>query len=899
MMFLSSERCARGIAGTTESPCGSTRGCWSRYTAPPLGRAILPSVTAQYFRIFLWHVLRYLWRHPLLGLLNILSVALGVAVFLATQIANQSANRAFAASVDLLAGKAELEITSPSRQLPETILPRVTAAAEIAGATPLVHGFLPLRDFPGDYLEILGIDIFTNAPFRTFDPANFDASSFDIERWLGRPNTIAVSEEFVRQHSLKPGDKIRVRAAGREAELEIGFLMRKDDSFDPHFAAMDIGWAQELFGRRGELNSIQLKLRNPRERDAAIAALRPILPQDARVAAPSRRTEEVEKILGGFQLNLALTSLVSLFVGMFLIYNTVSASVVRRQHEIGILRSLGVTRREVRMLSLGEAIVLGGIGSFLGLLGGVALARVLTAAVSTTISSLYVLVSVRELALPPWMFGLAWGAGVASVILSAWFPARQAARQKPVEALHGGMRIERSELPSLNWLLGGLACLSVSAIFSWLALSTGPRWLSFVAAFGVIAGFSLLVPRLMFRLSRSAGDLCRARRSRGRKVRMETELAAANLRRALLRNSVTVAALAIAVAMTVGVSVMVFSFRKTVEAWINQTLLADLFITPAANEAFGDSAFFPPGAFEFLARHGAVETADTFRAVEVPMGETDVMVAVITGARREFQFFHGDRATLMRRFQEEPCVFVSESFARRHRVRENDVLPFATPEGPRSFAVAAIFYDYTRDQGVVYLSAANFVRFWHDNRVHSVAVYLKNGHPAEEVMEAFRSQFGGSGQFAIFSNQSLRKRIFEIFDQTFAVTYVLLAISIFVAVTGIFLSLTILIAERSRELAILRAIGGSAGQVRRLLFTETAMLGLVAAGVGLVCGLCLALVLTGVINRVFFGWTIHLAFPWRNLAWTPVWILVAAIIAAIVPAWRASRMELAANLRDE
>ncbi|MFZ1219901.1 MAG: FtsX-like permease family protein [Chthoniobacterales bacterium] len=856
-------------------------------------------MTQQYLRIFRWHVLRYLRRHPLLGLLNILSVALGVAVFLATQIANQSANHAFAASVDLIAGKAELEIASPTRHLPETVFPRVAAAPGISGATPLVHGFVPLRDFPGDYLEILGIDIFTNEPFRTVTPANFDASAIDLQRWLGSPNAVAVSEEFVRQHRLKQGDKIRVRAGGHDAELEIGFLLRKEDTFDPHFAAMDIGWAQELLGRRGELSSIQLQLENPQRREAAVAALRAIIPKDARVAAPARRTEEVEKMLGGFQLNLALTSLVSLFVGMFLIYNTVSASVVRRQHEIGILRSLGATRGEVRMLFLAEAMVLGGIGAFLGLLGGLALARVLTSAVSATISSLYVLVSVRDLALPPWLFALAWGAGVASVILSAWFPAQQAAKQRPVEALHGGTRIERSVLPSAGWLTGGLASVLAAALLSWLALSTGPRWLSFVAAFFVIAGFSLLVPRLMFHFSTGVGNAFRGYRARRRRVKMETELAAANLRRALLRNSVTVAALAIAVAMTVGVSVMVFSFRKTVESWINQTLLADLFITPAANEAFGDSAFFPREALQFLATHPAVETADTFRAVEVAMGESDVAVAAITGIRREFQFLHGDRASLVRRFHEETCVFVSESFARRHHVRENDVVELMTPDGPRSFPVAAIFYDYVTDQGIIYMSAENFVRFWRDDRIHSVAVYLKTGHRTGEVTEAFRAQFSQAGQFAIFSNESLRRRIFEIFDQTFAVTYVLLAISIFVAVTGIFLSLTILIAERRRELAILRAVGASAGQIRRLLLTETAMLGLLAAAVGLVCGLCLALVLTGVINRVFFGWTIHLAFPWKTLAWTPVWILAAALMAGIIPAWRASRMELADNLRDE
>ena len=380
-------------------------------------------VSAQYFRIFRWHVVRYLRRHPLLGLLNILSVALGVSVYLATQIANHSANRAFSATVDLVAGKAELEITAPAGHLPETVFPLTAAAPGVSAATPLVQGFVALRDFPGDYLEILGIDIFTNGPFRTFDPSNFGAGEFDLPRWLGRPGSIAVSEEFVQQHHLKAGDKIRVRIGTDDRDLEIGFLLRKEDTFDPHFAAMDIGWAQELLGRRGELSVIQLKLVNPGEREAVIAALRQSLPKDVRIAPPARRTEEVDKMLGGFELNLTMMSLVSVLVGMFLIYNTVSASVVRRQHEIGILRSLGVTRNEIRSLFLGEAVVLGAIGSILGLIGGLVLARVLVGAVSQTISSLYVLVSVREIALRPWTFVLAWLIGVGSVIASAWFPA--------------------------------------------------------------------------------------------------------------------------------------------------------------------------------------------------------------------------------------------------------------------------------------------------------------------------------------------------------------------------------------------------------------------------------------------------------------------------------------------
>ena len=225
--------------------------------------------------------------------------------------------------------------------------------------------------------------------------------------------------------------------------MEVGFILRSEGTFDSHFGAMDIGWAQELFGRRGELSAIQLRLTNQRDREKVVAELRKFLPKDAAVAAPAQRTEEVDKMLGGFELNLAAMSLLSLVVGMFLIYNTVSASVARRRREIGILRSLGVTRNEVRALFLGEAIVLGSIGAFLGLAGGLLLARLLVGAVAETISSLYVLVNVKQLALDPWTFVIAWSTGLASVVASAWLPAHAAANMEPARALHGGNCISK------------------------------------------------------------------------------------------------------------------------------------------------------------------------------------------------------------------------------------------------------------------------------------------------------------------------------------------------------------------------------------------------------------------------------------------------------------------------
>ncbi|MEP6685460.1 MAG: FtsX-like permease family protein, partial [Verrucomicrobiota bacterium] len=377
-------------------------------------------------------------------------------------------------------------------------------------------------------------------------------------------------------------------------------------------------------------------------------------------------------------------------------------------------------------------------------------------------------------------------------------------------------------------------------------------------------------------------------------------LAATNLSRALGRNSVTIAALACAVAMTVSVGVMVFSFRQTVKVWIDETLIADLFIAPASNEIVGPSSFMPPEALSFVEQLPGVEEVDTFREVEMPFRGGTIAVAVVRGTeRRRFHFLEGNGHSIMRRFYNEQCVLVSESFTRRHRVHEGDTLKFPTPTGTHQFTVAGVFYDYSRDQGVVFVSEKNFVRFWKDDRVNSIAVYLSKDGNADAVREAFRAKFGRTGEFAFYANRDLRARIFEIFDQTFAVTYVLRSIAVIVAVVGIFFTLTTLVTERTRELAILRAIGASAPQIRHLLLWESAMIGALASLLGLAAGVSLSFVLTSVINRAFFGWTIQMAFPWLALALTPGWIVASAIVAGWLPAARASKLSIAEAVRSE
>ena len=845
-------------------------------------------------RFFHWQVLRYIEAHRLLTVLNVLSVAVGVAIFLAIELANANASRAFAATIDVFAGKSHLEINAPANDLPEELFPAVQRTKGVTAATPLVRGLITLPDFPGEYLDLLGIDIFTNTPFRRFELTNFSAKTFDVTQWLGAGDLIAVTESFAARHQLHRGNSLRIQVNGNEQTMRIGFIMKASAlrELDEHFAAMDIGWAQELLGRRGYLTSIQLQI-DPRFDHATVRGrLREVVPANVEVGEPAQRSEQVDKMLSSFQLNLTAMSLVSLFVGAFLIFNTISASVVRRRREIGILRSLGVSPIQIGAIFVSEATVAAVIGTVLGLIFGTLLARSLIGVVSETISSLYVLISIRDVT-TPWATYLGAAAlGCTSVVLAAVVPARAAALIPPVAALHPEIESERHDRISRFWLAAAAVALAAAGICSFMALRTGPAWLGFIAAFFCLISASGVAPFVVSKLLQSIRGVLR--------LRLEANIAAVNLRRSLARNSVTIAALASAVAMTVGVGVMIFSFRQTVVAWIDQVLIADLFVTPASNEIAGPTSFLSSEVTSFFESHPAVKAVDTFREIELPFRRDRMTLGAIRAdGPRSFLFIEAQQAELMRRFRTERCVIVSESFARRYHIRAGEPLDIATPSGEVTLPVLAIFYDYARDQGLVFMSRKNFTQLFHDDRINSIGVYLERGANPKNISADFRKQFNGRGEFAIYPNRALRARVFEIFDQTFAVTSVLRAIAVAVAISGIFLSFLTLIVERSRTLALMRALGTSAKQIRRIVLWESVLVGVAASFLGIVSGLALSFILTSVVNRAFFGWTIQLRIPWSMLALTPFWILASAICAALIPAARAAQVNLAAALRSE
>ncbi|MEQ1852405.1 MAG: ABC transporter permease, partial [Chthoniobacteraceae bacterium] len=215
----------------------------------------------SFVRIFWWNASRYVRRHRLLALFNVLSIALGIAVYLAIRIANESATRSFEAGVDLVAGRAHLEIRG---DVDERLWPEIEREPGVASVTGVIEAVAVLPDWPGEYLRLVGIEALSGARFRTFEMRT-GAGRFDVERWLGTPGGVAVTREFATRRGLREGSELRAVVNTRSTTLKVLAVIEPGDTpaGDSRFAVMDIGWAQELLERPGRVSSLQVLLADP------------------------------------------------------------------------------------------------------------------------------------------------------------------------------------------------------------------------------------------------------------------------------------------------------------------------------------------------------------------------------------------------------------------------------------------------------------------------------------------------------------------------------------------------------------------------------------------------------------------------------------------------------------
>ncbi|RME76867.1 MAG: ABC transporter permease, partial [Chloroflexi bacterium] len=686
---------------------------------------------------------------------------------------------------------------------------------------------------------------------------------------------------------------------GHRRQVILAGLLRPTDDLSRRglsgLMLTDISTAQELLDKTGQLSHIDLIL----PPDADVQAILDRLPPNARLQTAALRNATIRQMTAAFNLNLSALSLLALIVGMFLIYNTISFSVVQRRPVLAVLRCLGVTRGEIFSLVLLEALMLGGLGAVIGLGLGVALGRGLVGLVTRTINDLYFTLTVQTVSVSPWTLYKGLVAGLAASLLAAAVPAWEASTVPPHTAL------KRSEQEGRLARLLPLLSLTGAGLVAggWLVLYGSGRslGLSFTGMFMILFGAAMLTPLLTRGLMRLLLPLTR------RGLGIVGLMAPRDIVRALSRTSVTIAALMLAVTVIIGVSIMIDSFRYTVTTWLDAVLAADIYVSPAGQGQGIDGEIAPEfidrvRQIDGVARIGLLRRASVF-SPDTGQVELRATTAQPSDLRRPLLWAEGspDQALAA---MEGDAVMVSEVFARRHGLPLDrpSTLTLTADDGPRPFRVVGIFYDYAEPElGYVFIRLDTYRRYWADDGVSNVALYLSPelAPRADALARELEDRFAGRYTLTISSNRGIKQNALEVFDRTFTITTALRLLAVVVAFIGVLSTLMALQLERTRELGTLRATGMSLGQLWAKTLLETGLIGLTAGLLSWPVGLALALILIYVINLRSFGWSLQLHLSPTIFLLAMAISLSASLLAAVYPVLRMARLEIAAALREE
>jgi len=826
-------------------------------------------------------ILRPLRRERLRTALTVLAVALGVAAVLSIELAGQAAVGSFRSSLETLTGSANLEVTAPGGIPPEAFA-RVATAPYALKLHPRIEDYGVIAGEIRRTVPIIGIDVInvdmTSEGALGGAPLAADASTFS-NVWLNE--SVWASSGL----GYKNGDRIRLLINDTASDFTVRGLLN-----DPagETILMDLAPATRLLRRGGRLDRILIEAPPTHSMEEWETLLRQSLPEGVAIARQGAQTEENRRMLDAFRWNLRVLSYVSLAVGAFLIYNTISVSLVRRRFEIGILRALGTPRAAILAGFLGEAGCFGLLGGIAGIVLGRAMSEGAVKLVASTVESLYFSSRPAPISLT-WetaLLGIAIGIGVS--LVSALGPAWEASRVAPVEAMARGRREHQARVN--RWRTAAAAV--ILALAAWIASQqsavNGKPLYGYLCALLSIGATALLIPALVSALAAITAGLIR------RVFGVEALLATRSLAGSLRRTSVLVATLSTAIAVLTAVGIMVGSFRETVLVWMDDILQADLFLTPAVPAGADRHPTMSAEIPAQIAHLPEVEAIDRLRTYEVRYEGLPVTLGGMdshSGARRRKTSFLSGAPTegVMRQLIGSDVVIVSEPFANKHRVRVGDSLTLSLGGKLHSFRILDVYYDYSSERGVILMDRATLLRYLPGDEPTNVAVYLKPGVSLEQGQRAVERVIAGRG-VAIVRNRTLRDQGIQVFDRTFAITYVLEALAVFVAITGVGGALLALVIDRRGEFGLLRFLGAADRQIRRIILFEAGLLGALANIAGVTLGLILSLLLIRVINKQSFGWTIQFHWPVLVLLSALSIVYAATILSALYPARIATRL---------
>ncbi|MFN3883579.1 MAG: FtsX-like permease family protein [Rhodocyclaceae bacterium] len=828
-----------------------------------------------------WLATGELRAHPGRLLLALAAIAIGVALGLAVQLINASAATEFSQAVRATTGQADFEIRGPRGGFDDRLLERVAADPAVAVASPMVEVDARVLDgaeaASGEarILKVIGID-----PFRAgqVTPALLGVPADEADGLaLLADDALFLSPAAQAWLGVAPGQTLRLQSGLQVVTLRIvgglpGARPRQ------RLATLDIGAAQWRLARLGKLTRIAVRLKSGSDVAAVKTRIAALLPAGVFVAAPEDADVRASNLSRAYRVNLDVLALVALFTGAFLVFSTQTLAVARRRGEFALLRTLGWPARQLQTYVVAESAALGLVGSLLGAISGIGVARFALELLGGDLGGGYFAGIVPELVVDvPTVIGFVL-LGVLSAAAGSLAPALEIARAEPAQTLKSGAESGAGRSARRAW--PGIALLLVGAVLTQLPPVDGLPIAGYLAIVCWLIGGISLMPDLAGRVF----ALCAHRLEASAVRRPLVFLSLARLAAAPGQAGIALAGIVASFALMVAMAVMVGSFRDSVDRWLGRVLAAPLYFRVPAGS---NSAFVPPEVLEAIAVQPELERFEWLRIQQLDLDPRRPPVTLM--ARTLDPRDPGRRIPLTgaaldadRVEQGSVPVWVSEAMVDLYgwTLGSRQRLPLAGQAV--DVTVAGVWRDFARQHGTVTMTLDDYRRLTGDQGITDGALWPKPGIMPSEVAQAIQRAVPATRHLDFAEAGEIRAASLRIFDRSFAVTYLLEGIAVVIGLAGIGASFSAQTLVRAREFGMLRHLGVTRRELQRLLGLEAGGLTLFGIAAGGILGFAIALVLIDVINPQSFHWTMELAIPWRLLASVTLLLILAGVGSAIL-----------------
>ena len=854
----------------------------------------------------LWiNAFRYYFRSFTQSILAVLGVAVGIAVFVAVDLANDSAKQSFRNSAVSIFGDTEFQLMGSTSGISENVYSDVVKSAELQPLLniirPIIDKQITLTDSNGveDKYRLLGINVINENVLSGnnkygIDFLNSSQTSFNFFA----ENQVFVSSILASKKQLSIADEFLVEDTNNKISI-VGFF-QGDNSLQrelmQNVIITDISVAQNITNSNGILTRIDISSVYDQNEKIALDKWFSLLPSGVQLIPSYTYSEARKSITKSFDTNLLALSLLALLVGLYLIYNMMTFSIHRRKNLFGTLRAIGVTKNEIFFLVLVEGLLIGLIGAIFGIMLGILLAYFLLGLISSTINYQFFSSSPNSIALDITIIYQALILGISGSIVSVLIPAWSASRIQPRELIDiYGKYSTYNNYHMVLFFLGLLLC-SIGYLITLAPITN--LIIGFIAMFFVIVGLSLTVPTTTQIVLLIISSILE-------KIGRPTivTLSVETIKNSLNTIAICIAALSVSIAMTIGIGCMIQSFRATVEEWLNQSLVADIYIAPPTLSFGQDLKGIDDEFIKYVSDISEIEYISQLGSFEIFKDGYLLNLIVVDSAEKIFdeviQLKEGEKKDIWNDFVQTDSILISEPLAFQKNIQINDTFDILTDTGLKSFTVRGIYYDYSSTSGIAMVSKQVYDNYWNNSKVTSLALYLNDSQNSEVVFNKLLDKFDTDWDLQIISSKKLNNASMEIFDKTFEITFVLRSISLIVAFIGILGAISAIILSRAREFSILKSIGFTNNQLRTIIGNQTFIIGVISGLISIPLGIIITNLLIQIINKQSFGWSIPMQLLPSVFVEGIMVAILSSVLASIYPSIKISRNNIRKALMGE